>query len=278
MDSRSRTVVFVTGAFVTHHCWDNWRAYFESHGYTTHAPPHPHKDGSPAVLRNQHPHSPIAENRIGDVMDMYADLIATLPEKPILIGHSFGGLLTQLLLQRGLGAAGVAIDSVPPQGVLSFKWSFIKSVLPSLGFFTSLDKTYLMSFKHWQYTFTNGMSRTEQLAAYEQFVVPESKRMARGGLSHAARVDFSRPHEPLLFLAGSDDHIIPASLNHKNYNRYRRHPGSVTAFKELPGRNHFLLGQPNWEETAGYALGWIEGLRSFEFVRESRPSFRLQHA
>lgn len=123
------------------------------------------------------------------------------------------------------------------------------------------------------------MSREEQLASYEQLVIPESKRVARGGLSSAARIDFHRPHPPLLMLAGSDDHITPVSLNRSNFNRYRRHDHSVTAFKELKGRNHFLLGQPHWQETADYAIGWLEGPeeRARAFERSSRPSFRLQH-
>jgi pimeloyl-ACP methyl ester carboxylesterase len=255
--SKTKTVVFVTGAFVSNKCWDEWKAYFESKGYTCYAPAHPHKEGPAAVLRSQHPYSPIAENDLTTVVTSYADFIRRLPEKPIIIGHSFGGLMTQLLLQQDLGAAGVAIHSVPAQGVLTLKWSFFRSVTPALGLFTSTKKTYLMSFKHWQYTFTNGLPLDVQRASYEQFVVPESKRMSRGALSKAGHIDFKRPHAPLLFVSGTADHIMPASLNHSNYKRYAQNNGSITEYKEFEGRNHFVLGLPTWHEEADYILNWL---------------------
>jgi pimeloyl-ACP methyl ester carboxylesterase len=255
--SPSKTIVFITGAFVSNSCWDEWKAYFESKGYTCYAPAHPNKDASAVALRGQHPHSAIAANRLTAVVDSYAQFIKGLPEKPILVGHSFGGLMVQLLLQRDLAVAGVAIHSVPPQGVISFKWSFIRAVTPALGLFTSADKTYLMTFKQWQYAFTNGMPLSVQQTSYEELVVPESKRMARGGLSSEAKIDFKRPHVPLLFVAGSTDHIMPASLNHSNYQRYKKHAHSQTDYKEFVGRNHFVLGQPTWREDADYVLAWL---------------------
>ncbi|UOQ69212.1 alpha/beta hydrolase [Hymenobacter volaticus] len=251
------TVVFVTGAFVSSTCWDAWKAYFENQGYTCYAPAHPHKEGAAAALRSEHPHSAIAHNSLTSVVASYAAFIRQLPEKPILIGHSFGGLIVQLLLQQDLGAAGVAIHSVPPQGVLTLKWSFFRSVTPALGLFTSLKKTYLMSFQHWQYTFTNGLDGTTQRATYEQLVVPESKKMARGALTKEARVDFARPHAPLLFVAGSTDHIMPASLNYSNYQRYANYNESITDYKEFAGRNHLVLGLPTWRESADFVLDWL---------------------
>ncbi len=105
-----------------------------------------------------------------------------------------------------------------------------------------------------------GMTREQQLTAYEQLVIPESKLMSRDALTKHGRIDFRRHHAPLLFLAGEHDHILPASLNHTNYRRYAKHPGSITDFMMLPGRTHFVLGQPSWRETAGYALDWIDRL------------------
>jgi pimeloyl-ACP methyl ester carboxylesterase len=256
-NNASNTLVFVTGAFVSNSCWDEWKAYFESQGYICYAPAHPHKEGAAAALRSEHPHSAIARNSLTSVVASYAAFIRRLPEKPILIGHSFGGLMVQLLLQQDLGVAGVAIHSVPPQGVLTFKWSFFRSVTPALGLFTSQKKTYLMSFRHWQYTFTNGLDLATQRSTYEQLVVPESKRMSRGALTQEARIDFARPHAPLLFVAGSTDHIMPASLNYSNYKRYAKHKNSITEFKEFEGRNHFVLGLPTWQESADFVLGWL---------------------
>lgn len=253
----SKTVVFITGAFVSNSCWDEWKTYFASSGYNCYAPAHPHKEGAADALRRQHPASPIADNSLEDVTQEYANFIQSLPDKPIVIGHSFGGLIVQKLLQQDLAVAGVAIHSVPAQGVLTLKWSFLRSVTPALGLFSSLKKTYLMSFRHWQYTFTNGMALAEQQASYEQLVLPESKKMARGALMKAGRIDFARQHVPLLFMAGSEDHIIPASLNHSNYKRYARYSHSLTEFKEFQGRNHFVLGLPTWRENADFILDWL---------------------
>ncbi len=259
MQSRSsKTIVFVTGAFVSNSCWAEWKTYFESKGYTCLAPAWPHKEASALELRRRQPDAQVAALRLTEVTSYYAHLIRQLPEKPILIGHSVGGLLTQLLLQQDLAVAGVAIHSVPPQGVNTFKWSFIRSSWGPLGFFTPVNKSFLMSFQQWQYAFTNGMPLAQQQAAYEQFVVPESKRIIRDGITKAAKIDFRRPHAPLLFVAGSTDHIMPASLNYSNYKRYKKYGNSITDYKEFEGRNHFVLGQPTWKEDANFILAWLD--------------------
>jgi len=253
----SKTIVFITGAFVHHSCWDKWKSYFEAHGYKTIAPPWPHKNAPAEVLRNSHPNAEIAANRLAALTGHYAAIIKTLPEKPILIGHSIGGLLVQLLLQDGLGVLGIAIHSVPPQGIFTFKLSFLKAGWGPLGFFTSAKKTFLMSFKQWKYAFTNGMDCEAQKEAYYQFAIPESKLIVRDTITKAAKVNFKNPHAPLLFMAGSNDHTIPASLNYANYKKYRN-SNAVTDYKLSEGRNHFVLGQPTWEEDARYILEWTE--------------------
>lgn len=252
----SKTVLFVTGNFVSNLEWATWQKYFEEQGYKTLAPAWPFKDGSPADLRAAHPNKDIASLRLNQVVDYFENVIKSLPEKPIIVGHSMGGLITQLLLQRGLAEAAVAIHSVPPQGVITTKFSFFKATWGPLGFFTSANKPFLMSFPQWQYAFTNGMSLTEQQKAYDENVIPESKRMSRDGLTNAAKIDFKKAHAPLLFVAGSTDNIMPASLNHSNYKKYKNSQ-SVTDFKEFEGNNHFVLGLPNWKQTADYILNWL---------------------
>ncbi|MBP0904303.1 alpha/beta fold hydrolase [Mariniflexile gromovii] len=257
---KSKTIVFITGAFVTHHGWSNWQSFFEKHGFTCFAPPWKYKDANPEVLRKLDPYNnDIKDLRLAELHDYFEDYILALPEKPIIIGHSTGGLIVQVLLQKGLAEAGIAIHSVPPIGVLSFKWSFLKSLWGPLGLFSTVDKTFLMSVKQWQYSFTNGLLYDEQLKAYDQNVVPESKRLIRDCLSSAAKVDFKSPHAPLLFIAGSTDHIMPASLNYSNYKKYK-HTGSVTDFKEFEGKNHYVLGLPSWKDEAEYTLDWIHKL------------------
>ncbi|BAV07580.1 Lysophospholipase, alpha-beta hydrolase superfamily [Filimonas lacunae] len=254
--SQSKNIVFITGAFVHHSCWDDWKAFFESRGYSTIAPPWPHKNVAPETLRNSLPNTAIAGNRLEALTAYYDNIVRKLPEKPILIGHSIGGLIVQLLLQRGLGAAGVAIHSVPPQGIVTFQFSFLKAGWGPLGFFTSVKKSFLMSFRQWQYAFTNGMDDNAQKEAYYKYAIPESKLIVRDTITKAARVNFENPHAPLLLTSGSDDHTIPASLNYTNYLRYKNND-SIIEYKEFKGRNHFVLGQSTWKEDAEFILQWI---------------------
>ncbi|MGN7721645.1 alpha/beta fold hydrolase [Chitinophaga sp. 22620] len=251
------TIVFLTGAFVSSHCWDPWKGFFEQRGYRCLAPPWPHKDAPALVLRSRQPDAAIASIRLADLVNYFTDFITQLDEKPILIGHSLGGLLVQLLLQKDLAVAGVAIHSVPPAGVMSFKWSFLRAAWAPLGFFTPASRSFLMSFPQWQYAFANGMPLAEQKAGYEKFAIPESKRALRDGLSHVAKVDYKRPHPPLLFVAGTADHTMPASLNRSNFKRYAKSQ-SVTEFKLSEGRNHFVLGQPTWREDADFIAQWLD--------------------
>ena len=254
--SKTKIIVFITGAFVSSACWDEWTAYFTSKGYTCYAPSWPYKDAPAEILRQRHPDANVASNGLASVADFYADFCRKLPEKPILIGHSFGGLMTQMLLQRDGAAAGVAIDSGPPQFLLSTKFSFIKSIYKAFGLFTDVNKTYLMSFEDWQYVFTNGLPLDEQKESYEKLLIPESKRLFREALTSVASIDYKKPHVPLLFTAGSNDHIVPASLNYSNYKKYKD-TNSITDYKEFAGRTHFVLGQKNWQEVADFILNWL---------------------
>ncbi|UFH57248.1 alpha/beta hydrolase [Spirosoma sp. KNUC1025] len=251
-------VVFITGAFVTHHCWDEWQTYFQSKGYTTLAPPWPYKDGTAIELRARQPHDKdLALLTLAELVDHYVGIIKSLPEKPIVIGHSYGGMLTQLMADKDLAVAGVAIHSIPPQGVFPYEFSFLKAGWKSLGLFTDLEETYMMSFEDWQYAFVNGMPLEQQQSTYDQFTIPESKTVARGALTSVAKVDFAKPHVPLLFTAGDLDHITPAHLNLRNFRAYEFN-GSVLDYKLFSGRNHFVLGLPTWKEDADFILKWLE--------------------
>jgi pimeloyl-ACP methyl ester carboxylesterase len=182
--------------------------------YKTIAPAWPYKNGTAKVLRDRQPNdTDLAALTLNELVDHYANIAKGLPEKPIAIGHSLGGLITQILVSRDLVAAGIAVHPVPPQGVFPYEFSFLKAGWKALGLLTSLKKTYLMSFKDWQYAFVNNMPLEEQKKAYEENTIPESKTVARGGLTSAAKVDFKKPHVPLLITSGSIDNIIPAHLN-----------------------------------------------------------------
>lgn len=256
---KSKNIVFVTGAFVHSNSWQEWQQYFEAKGYKTIAPAWPHKEAPTAkALRDRQPgDTQLAALTLNELVDHYARIVKSFPEKPIAIGHSLGGMITQILVNRDLVEAGVAIHSVPTQGVFPYEFSFLKAGWKSLGLFTSLKKTYLMSFKDWQYAFVNGMPLEEQQAAYDLYTIPESKTVARGGLTSAAGVDYDKPHPPLLMTAGSTDTIIPAHLNRRNFKRYKQN-GSVLEYKEFEGRNHYVIGQPGWEGDADYIYDWLQ--------------------
>ncbi len=253
------TILFITGAFVSNKCWDEWKTFFESKGFKTLAPAWPYKDAPAAVLRDRHPDPQIASLRLTQLIEHFENIAKSLPQKPIVIGHSIGGLTAQILLQRNLAAAAIAIHSVPPQGIMTFKFSFLKAGWGPLGFFTSTKKTFLMSFSQWQYAFTNGMPEEWQDKAYCDSVIPESKLIVRDTITSAARVDFKAPHNPLLLIAGSTDHTIPESLNYSNYKKYTD-KDSITDFKVFPERNHFVLNQPGWQEIALFIQNWLEKL------------------
>jgi pimeloyl-ACP methyl ester carboxylesterase len=256
----SKTIVFITGAFVSNTCWDEWRTYFESKGYKTLAPPWPGKDADAATLRARHPDAALAAVTLNDVLESYTKIIESLPEKPILIGHSFGGAISQILLNRDLAVACVGIHAAPPKGVFPYELKFLRSGFSSLGLFTSLDKTYMMPFKKFQFAFVNGMPLEEQQNAYDALAIPESKRAARGGLSKAAKVDFKKEHPPLLLLAGTQDQIITDHLCKRVYKKYKT-PNSITDYV-VKDRNHFVLGLPTWKEDADFILKWINALPS----------------
>lgn len=255
--TEKRTILFITGAFVSHHVWDQWMAYFGNLGYATIAPPWPSKEGTADQLRRLQPHdTALAALTLEEVIAHYAQLADRLNEKPIIIGHSLGGLITQVLLNRGLAYAAVAIHSVPPQGIFPYEFTFLRSAWRVLGIFSSMRKTYLMSFKTFQYAFVNTLPPQDQQTAYEAYVIPESKKVARGGLSGAAAVDFVTRHAPLLITAGSNDNVIPAHLSLRNFKAYKQN-GSVLAYKEF-ATSHNVLAQEGWQQEAGFIGQWIE--------------------
>ena len=256
----TQSVLFITGAFIGNNCWDEWMVYFETKGYVCIAPAWPYKDAPSEELRNRHPDGEVASNRIADLTEFFAEIVKKLPDKPIIIGHSLGGLITQVLLHRGLGCAGVAIHSFPPPGVNTFNYSFLKSIWETMGFFTSTQKTYLVRFAKWRKTFANGMDFVLQKELYYMYAVPESKKIVRDMINGLTKIDFVNPHAPLLITSGSDDQIIPASLNFNNYRKYKVN-NSIIDYKNFKGRNHLVFGHPSWTEDADYILSWLEKIK-----------------
>lgn len=254
--AKTKTVIFIHGMFMTPASWANWQKYFESRGYKTLAPAWPYHEGKPSDQRASHPNAQLGKLTLDDVLESYRKVIREQKEKPILIGHSMGGLIVQLLMQEGLGAAGIAIDSAPPKGLISLKFSFLKSNWGVISPFANKEEPLLLSPEQFNYAFVHTLTESEQKSVYDSFVVPESRLVGNGPTTDTAAIDFSKGRLPLLMIAGELDHITPASMNYSNFQKYESSP-SKTEFRMFNGRTHWIAGQKGWEEVADFVLEWI---------------------
>lgn len=254
---KKRSALLVHGMFMTPLCWESWIPYLAAKGIDAKAPAWPLHGTPPAEQRAKHPNPALGELTLPQVVDAIAQVAQSSAEPPVLIGHSMGGLIVQLLLQRGLGSCGIAIDSAPPKGAISLKWSFIKSNWGAVSPFANARQPLLPSLEEFHYSFCHTLTLEQTKAVYDKYVVPESRLVGRAPTSSAAQIDFKKPHKPLLFIAGELDHIIPSSLNRTNFKKYAPESG-VTEFEELPGRTHYTVGDTGWEKVADLAVGFIE--------------------
>ncbi len=250
-------VVLIHGMFMNPLCWEKWLPYVEGRGRSALAPAWPGHDGSVSELRARHPDPALGALGLSDIVAEMTRVAAALSDKPVLIGHSMGGLVAQLLLQRGVAAAAVAIDSAPPAGVFTSQPSFVKSNWPMINPLHPRREPHMITFDEFAYAFANTLSEDDQRAAYERYMVPESRNVPRDSLGKAGHVDFSAPHPPLLLVSGGEDHIIPAVLNKHNYTHYQS-ADSVVELREFPNRDHLTILEPGWEEVADYAFDWLE--------------------
>ena len=263
----NNTIVFIHGAWLTGLSWENFVPYFEQKGYTCLLPEWPLRDKSVEELRAHTPPE-LAEIGVTELTDHFAAIIRRMPEPPILIGHSSGGLVVQQLLDRGLGSAGVAMDAVAPEGVLALDWNVLKATSRIFSTWMGWDKVLTMSSEEFQFAFTNGFPEAQQRTYYERYVVPESGRIffqvafAPLDPHHATRVNFkNNDRAPLLLLVGENDHLVPAHVVKSNYEHHKQ-SAVRTDFHEFPGRAHLLTAQRGWEEVAAYIVNWLDELRS----------------
>ncbi len=253
------TIVFIHGLFATPMIWSDWITFFERKGYKCFAPPYPFHQGNPADLRTTI-NPDLRKLTFGQVTSSLSGYVDSLPDKPILIGHSMGGLVVQKLIEGNKGVAGICLDAAPPKGIFSFKWSFLKSGFPILNPLKG-DSVYLPNVKWFNYAVCNTQTMEETQLGYDRLVVPESRNIVRSVMmTRDGKIDFKKPHNPLLFIAGEKDHIIPPSLNKRNFKAYTD-KNSKTDFKEFKGRTHDIFGQEGWEEIAEYVEKWISGLK-----------------
>jgi pimeloyl-ACP methyl ester carboxylesterase len=262
MTSKTNTIVLIHGAWMTPRSWDPFRGFYEQRGYRVLTPPWPRIEGEVEEIRRDP--SEMAGLGISEIVDGYEQVIRLLDEPPIIMGHSFGGLFVQMLLDRGLGAAGVAIDAAAPKGVLRLPFSQIKALSPVLLNPANVRRAVPLDFEQFRYAFANTMTDREAREAFELNAIPAPGRIVfQAGLANfnpraASKVDYrNNRRAPLLLIAGSEDHIVPASVNQSTLRKYR-HSSATTDFAEFSGRSHLIVAQMGWEEVAEHALSWAQ--------------------
>jgi pimeloyl-ACP methyl ester carboxylesterase len=255
------TVVLVHGLWMTPRSWEAWVPYLEGKGYRVLTPGYPGFEVEVEALREDP--SVIASLTVPQTVAHLAETITALEQPPIIIGHSFGGTLTQLLLDRGCGAAGVVIDSAPTEGVRVSPPSQIRSLFPFLKNPANRHRAVGFTPEEFHYAFTNTLSREESDRVYERYHIaaPGNWVWAYGLIANfkpghqETWVNYKNDSRaPLLFIAGGEDHIMPPSVNRSNAKHYTS--DTVTEFEEFPGRSHWTCAEPGWEAVADRAVEW----------------------
>ena len=274
------TIVLIHGLYLTPRSWELWVKRYEARGYRVIAPAWPGLEVEVEALRRDH--APIARQSVEEILTHYERLIRGLPTAPIIMGHSFGGAFTQVLLDRGLGAAGVVLESGTVRGVLDLPFSTLKAGWPLLRNPLVRRKAIALTAGQFNYGFTNTFPPAQALRAYERYAIPGSRNVLLTGANanlnprSALRINFRNDRRaPLLFIAGGADHVIPASVNRHNAQKYASSK-AITALKEYPGRSHFTMIQDGWEDLADYALAWaVQNATAGSSPTRSMPERRV---
>jgi pimeloyl-ACP methyl ester carboxylesterase len=255
------TIVLIHGFWVTPRSWEHWVSRFEGQGYRAIAPAYPGFEAEVESL-NADP-TPIKELTVAQIVERLEGILGDLDSEPILMGHSAGGVFVQLLLDRGHGAAGVAINSAPTEGVRVAPFSQLRAAFPVLKDPIHRDRAVGFTFEQWQYAFTNTFTEEEGRALYERYHVPAAASVFWDNVLANIKpgpqdtwVDYENAERaPLLFISGSEDHLMPPSVQRSNAKHYKA-PGTVTELKEYEGYAHLLPAQEGWEAIADEALAW----------------------
>jgi alpha-beta hydrolase superfamily lysophospholipase len=257
------TVVLINGLWMTALCWEHWIPRYEQRGYRIIARSWPGMEGDIEEIRRDP--SSIAGLGLTEIVDHYDAIVRELDRPPIIMGHSFGGLITQILLDRGLGAAGVAIDPAPVKGILLLPFSSLKVAFTALRNPLNNHRATALTPEQFHYAFGNLLSEEESRAVYDRYAIPGPDHVlfqasfATFNPHAATAVDFHNDDRaPLLLIGGGEDHVVLASVTKANFNLYRK-SNAVTDYKEFPERSHYTLGQAAWEEVADHALDWAAG-------------------
>ena len=256
----SQPIVLIHGLWMTPRSWEKFAERYTAAGHVVHAPSWPGLEGDVEAIRADP--SPLESLTITKIVDHYDAFIRGLDEKPIIMGHSFGGLFMQLLVDRGLGVAGVGISAAQPRGVMKLPLTTLKSGSRILRNPTNRHKAVEYTLEDFHYTMTNTLSVDDSKPYYERYAIPGAGHILFEGAAAqlnprtAAKVDFAKTDRaPMLFIANGEDHVVPASVTKAIYHKYHKKSSAVVEYAEYPDRPHFP-GVPGWEEVADKALGW----------------------
>ena len=254
-------VVFVHGLWLLPSSWDRWAKLFEENGYTALTPGWP---DDPETVAEAKAHPEVFANKsVGEVADHFEEVIVGLKKKPAIIGHSFGGLLTQILAGRGRAAVSVAIDPAPFRGVLPLPISSLRAASPVLRNPLNVNRAVPLTYEQFRYSFANAVSEDEAKQLYETFAVPTPGeplfQAAAANLNPwtDAKVDTKNPKRgPLLIMDGEKDHTVPWAIANASYKRQARNKG-VTEIVKIPNRGHALTIDNGWREVADMTLAFV---------------------
>jgi pimeloyl-ACP methyl ester carboxylesterase len=257
-------LMLIHGAWLSARSWENYVDYFGKRGFAVSAPEWPTKRGDVEEMRDSAEES--AGLGVQEIVEHYEELIAELDQPPVLIGHSYGGLFVELLLDRGLGRAGVAMSPAPAKGILALPFSTLKAGAPALAHPSKWHGVVTLTPEQFMYAFVNTFSQEDAAAAYERYAVPETGQVlyeagfANFHLHPPTEVQFKNGERaPLLLVGATEDHTVPASLTKAAYTRYGHSPAR-TDYLEFEGRPHFHMVASDWQEVAEGIDSWLDGV------------------
>jgi len=257
-------LMLIHGAWLSARSWESFADYFDKRGFAVSAPEWPRKHGDVEELREHA--DELAGLGLTEIVDHYEALIHELDQPPVLIGHSFGGLIVELLLDRGLGRAGVALSPAPPKGILVLPFSSLKAASPALAHPSKRRGIVTLTLEEFTYGFVNTFTPEEAAAAYERYAVPETGRIfyeagfANFALHPTTDVHFKNEQRaPLLIVGAEKDHTVPASVSRAQYKKYEHSPAR-TEYLEFEGRPHLFIAGEGSDEVAASIDSWLDGV------------------